>query len=310
MSRRSKKTQARVPQPASESEEDVEMSFSGRRGSRAQGSESDEEFNPQSQHIQATQFAQSQVTATQAQRAAAKLSTSQQQSKAQEIVRYVLCRDCKKTPIAAKDISDAVLKGQNTRAIKELIVQANQILQETFGYELVEMPRAEKPPNKKNLNMVQDKTSTGKYLLVNRLADRGDVVGVERDHPSVGLLLVILAYIFMQEGRCLPETTLWEYLERLGLERSKPHAVFAPHGKAEDALAEFVKQAYIDKRKGEEDQELRWGPRAQVEVDREKLIEWLAGIYGEEAGPYVAQFRKEEERRRQAQEGIAATQVA
>eukprot|EP00124_Ichthyophonus_hoferi_P000513 Ihof_evm11s19 gene=Ihof_evmTU11s19 len=255
MSRQTRRTVRSVHQS---SDEDIRLTQTqntqfSQRTSRRGRREEDEECTEgsHSQRIiltQASQLSQT-VTSTQAQKAMGKLSLQEQTDKATEIARFVLCRDSKKVPISLKEINDAVMKGSNSKATKELINEANVILLDIFGMILMELP-----PSGRSLQGYSSikGPSSRKYILVNQLPERDLCVIRERDQPLAGLLLVVLGYIFMQQTKCIAEPILWEHLKMLGVETGKSHPVFAPPpAKADDAINDLVRQGYLDRRKAD-----------------------------------------------------------
>jgi melanoma-associated antigen len=67
----------------------------------------------------------------------------QREQLARKFVRYAISCEHSRTPIRRADVSAKVL-GTSSRQFKPVFAEAQLMLQDTFGMEMVELPKAEK----------------------------------------------------------------------------------------------------------------------------------------------------------------------
>ncbi|TRY59751.1 hypothetical protein DNTS_017288 [Danionella cerebrum] len=204
----------------------------------------------------------SQVTSTQAQRARENFTVEQMDHKAAEVVQFILIKDQKKLPVRRADIVKHVMK-EYKLIYGDVMSRVCRVFEQVFGFKLVEIDPKQHV-----------------YVLVNKLeplpsAELSACCG----DPKTGLLFVLLAVVFMKGG-VVKESLAWSTLKKLRLDPGAKHEEFGDVKKV--VTEEFVRQKYLEYTKVPHTEpveyELRWGPRAEKEVSKLKLIEFVAEV--------------------------------
>lgn len=217
-----------------------------------------------------------QPSSSQVHKALEKITPAQLDQKVAEVVRYLLVKDQKKIPIRRADVVRHVLKEYRT-VYGEIMRRASETLEKVFGFELVELG-----------------PKTQLYILVNKLA--GGQGGLEEPspaHPKMGLLLVILALIFMKGG-VLRENVVWKFLKKLQVDPGERHADLGDVRKL--VTEEFVRQKYLDftriPHSDPAEHEFRWGPRAQLELSKPRVLEFVGELYSQDPRSWSQRYRE------------------
>ncbi|XP_004448031.1 melanoma-associated antigen B16-like [Dasypus novemcinctus] len=143
------------------------------------------------------------------------------------------------------------------------------------------------------------------YLLVNKLdlTYDGRLSG-DDGMPKTGLLILILGVIFMK-GNCATEEEVWEVMNMMNIYSGRKHFLFGEPRKI--ITGDFVKEKYLEYRQVPNSDppryEFLWGPRAQAEANKMKLLEFLAKIHGTSPRCFLSQYEealKDEQERGQA----------
>ncbi|XP_028398234.1 non-structural maintenance of chromosomes element 3 homolog [Dendronephthya gigantea] len=215
---------------------------------------------------------------TQSSQAKITLSKAEMDRKVADFVRYILFMDSKKTAVRRSDLNKHVLK-EHTKLFVPVFTEAQNKIKKTFGYELLETEL-----NKQKV-----------YILLNKMQEEANQVVQSNadDQPKLGLLLVILATIFMKDN-VLNEGTLWDTLKRLGVFKGENHEIF---GDVEKLITvEYVKQMYLDRKKvitgDTATYEYRWGVRSQHEITKRQVLEFVAQVYGTEVQAWTAKYKE------------------
>lgn len=232
------------------------------------------------------------------------LSKAEIKLKVAEVVRYCIIANKKKTPIRRLDISKEIMKDCPPAQTNEVIVEARETLKEIFGLELVavqdtvdeetsisssQMPASQAPSQQASSQAPSQPSarSLGKtFILLNALQVEGyneKIVNWELDAPKRGLLMVILAIIYIQ-GNTVDNNILWQTLGMLGMARGREHPIFGDPEKLINT--EFCRQLYLHRQKGSVDietghvsYEYSWGPRAKTEIKHESLLNFIAIVF-------------------------------
>ncbi|NXA60520.1 NSE3 protein, partial [Mohoua ochrocephala] len=139
-----------------------------------------------------------------------------------ELVQFLLVKDQKKIPIKRADMLKNVIR-EYRDAYSEIVNKAGRTLQEVFGLQLVEID-----------------TKRHTYILINNLPRaEGEYLCRDKEKEKMGLLLVILSFIFMK-GNSVKDGALWEFLNHLRVYPGKQHRVFGDVRKL--VTEEFVRQ--------------------------------------------------------------------
>ncbi|XP_017584513.1 non-structural maintenance of chromosomes element 3 homolog isoform X1 [Corvus cornix cornix] len=155
-------------------------------------------------------------------------SQDQVNQKVSELVQFLLVKDQKKMPIKKADMLKSVFgKYRSCKEYKdfysEIVNKAGRTLQEVFGLQLVEID-----------------TKCPTYILINNLPRaEGKYPCRDKEKEKMGLLLVILSFIFMK-GNSVKDSALWEFLNLLRVYPGKQHRVFGDVRKL--VTDEFVHQ--------------------------------------------------------------------
>ncbi|XP_063606362.1 non-structural maintenance of chromosomes element 3 homolog [Penaeus indicus] len=207
------------------------------------------------------------------------------------VCNFLMVSDCKKTPAKRSDIVKAVLK-EHGRHFKEILAEANQIMERVYGYKVVELE------TKNQFIMVNT-------LMMNNNNDNDDLLLAPKsssEAASMGLITAILAGIFMS-GQVMQEGPMREYLKKLGIDidSQEEHPTF---GNITKYFQDLVKQQYLQTTKNKDVEpptnEYRWGERAHKELSKKDILEFVCKVYGNQTRPedWVTQWKivkKEEE---------------
>ncbi|XP_029787294.1 melanoma-associated antigen B16-like isoform X2 [Suricata suricatta] len=119
--------------------------------------------------------------------------------------------------------------------------------------------------------------------------------------PKTGLLIVILAVIFMN-GNIAPEKEVWKVLNMMGIYSGQKHYLIGEPRKL--ITKDFVNEKYLKYRRVANSNpsqfEFLWGSRAHAETTKMKVLEFLMKVEGTSPMSYPSQYadalRDEEER--------------
>ncbi|NXU34741.1 NSE3 protein, partial [Drymodes brunneopygia] len=174
-----------------------------------------------------------------------------------ELVQFLLVKDQKKIPIKRTDMKHLVqdYKGAYT----EIMNKAGRTLQEVFGLQLVE---------------IDSKRHT--YILINNLP-QAEGQYLCRDKEKMGLLLVILSFIFMK-GNSVKDTSRepsggWGTLDTpLGTPQNP-----LGHPKTPSHLYRYLEITPIPLTDPPE-YKYQWGPRAEKETSKKDVLNFVAKV--------------------------------
>ncbi|NXL20931.1 NSE3 protein, partial [Setophaga kirtlandii] len=195
-----------------------------------------------------------------------------------ELVQFLLVKDQKKIPIKRSDILKNII-GEHKKFYTEIVRRADRTVWEVFGLQLVEID-----------------TKRHIYILVNNLPHaEGQHLCRDKEKEKMGLLLVILSFIFMK-GNSVKDSALWEFLHLLRVYPGKQHSVFGDVRKL--VTEEFVRQKYLDitpiPLTEPPEFRLQWGPRAQKETSKKDVLDFVAKIQGKEPAFWMTQYSETE----------------
>ncbi|XP_040858500.1 melanoma-associated antigen B17 [Ochotona curzoniae] len=125
-----------------------------------------------------------------------------------------------------------------------------------------------------------------------------------RGFPKTGILLPLLGMIFVN-GQHVSEEDTWAFLNMLGVHDGKPHFIFGEPRKL--ITNDLVKEKYLEyvqvPNSDPPRYEFSWGPKAHLEVNKFKIMEFLAKVKGTAPSNFQSRYEvalKEEEARARA----------
>ncbi|KAL2103935.1 hypothetical protein ACEWY4_000803 [Coilia grayii] len=217
-----------------------------------------------------------QPSLSQVQRAKESFTPIQIDRKVAEVVQFILIKDQRKVPIRRADIAKHVIK--EYRAIhQDIMKRVIHTFDQVFGLKLVEIDP------KSHL-----------YILVNKLeALPEEPVSLIPANPKHGLLFTILSVIFMKGG-VVKEALVWGFLKKLRVDPGERHDIFGDVKKL--VTDEFVRQKYLEYVRIPHTEpmefELRWGVRADKEINKMKLLEIVGKLFDQEPSSWTQQYRE------------------
>ncbi|XP_051947690.1 necdin-like 2 isoform X1 [Xyrauchen texanus] len=217
-----------------------------------------------------------QVTSSQVQRARENFTSLQIDRKVAEVVQFILIKDQKKIPIRRADVAKHVMK-EYKAIYPEVINRVRRTFEQVFGLKLVEID------SKNHI-----------YILINKLEPvQNEPVSMRPGNPKTGLLFVILSVIFMKGG-VVKENVVWNTLKKLRVDAGEKHDDFGDVKKV--ITDEFVRQKYLEYVKiphtDPVEYEFRWGLRAEKEVSKLKLLEFVGELHDQDPQSWTQQFRE------------------
>lgn len=216
-----------------------------------------------------------QPSTSQVQRGLEKLTPAQVDQKTAEVVQYILVKDQKKIPIRRADLVKHVVKEYRT-IYPEILKRAARTFEQVFGFKLVEID-----------------TKTHVYILINKLDTVEGAPVSSPGNPKTGLLFVILSIIFMKGG-AVKENLIWNTLKKLRVDPGEKHEDF---GDVKRVITdEFVRQRYLEYVRIPHtepiEHELRWGQRAELEVSKIKILEFMGQLHDQDPQSWSQQYRE------------------
>lgn len=217
-----------------------------------------------------------QPSLTQVQRGLEKLSGTELDQKTAEVVQFILVKDQKKIPVRRADLVKNVIKDYRN-VYPEIIRRAAETLDQVFGLKLHEID-----------------TKNHLYIVVNKLTPSPAPPQLQSpSRPKRGLLFIVLGVIFMNRG-VVRETLIWNVLKKLRVDPSEKHQEL---GDVKKLLTdEFVRQKYLEHVKIPHtdplEHEFRWGQRAEIELNKAKVLDFMAELHGQEPTSWSQQYRE------------------
>ncbi|XP_026223125.1 necdin-like 2 isoform X2 [Anabas testudineus] len=216
-----------------------------------------------------------QPSTSQVQRGLEKLSAAQVDQKTAEVVQYFLVKDQKKIPIRRADLVKHVLKEYRS-IYPEIMKRAARTFDQVFGLKLIEID-----------------TKNHMYILINKLETAEGAPPINPSNPKMALLFVILSVIFMKGG-VVKENVIWNTLKKLRVDPADKHEEF---GDVKKVLTdEFVRQRYLEyvriPHTEPVEHEFHWGQRADLEVSKAKILEFIGQLHEQDPQSWIQQYRE------------------
>ncbi|KAF7462396.1 melanoma-associated antigen B18-like [Marmota monax] len=139
-------------------------------------------------------------------------------------------------------------------------------------------------------------------------------MGDEENMPKMGLLMIVLGVIFMK-GNCASEEEIWKVLNMMGVYADRKHFIY---GEPRKVITEDLMQLkYLESQQVPNSDppcyEFMWGPRANAETSKMKILEFLARIHDTTPNAFPSWYEealKDEEERAQARVAAWARNTA
>ncbi|XP_022622516.1 non-structural maintenance of chromosomes element 3 homolog isoform X1 [Seriola dumerili] len=217
-----------------------------------------------------------QPSTSQVQRGLEKLTSAQVDQKTAEVVQYFLVKDQKKIPIRRADLVKHVVKDYRN-IYPEIMKRVVRTFDQVFGLKVVEID-----------------TKNHTYILVNKLETVEGASSINSPtNPKMGLLFVILSVIFMKGG-VVREGLIWNTLKKLRVDPGEKHEEFGDVKRV--VTDEFVRQRYLEyvriPHTEPAEHEFRWGQRADMEVSKAKILEFMGQLHEQDPQSWSQQYRE------------------
>ncbi|KAB5559666.1 MAGE family-domain-containing protein [Coniochaeta sp. 2T2.1] len=228
---------------------------------------------------------------------------------AHKLVRYAIACEHSRTPVRREAVREKVYAGDSMRSFRNVYELAQIQLRTVFGMQLVEQPSKDrsllsldqkrKAAKSQKSTGPATKASTNTWILTTILPApfrTPAIIAPSKVHSSegeasyAGLYTLLIALITLSGGE-LRDAKFHQYLGRLNVETTvpsnNPNNRHQPSEATEVALQRMIRQGYLVKQVGGEDNEdANWyvGPRGKVEVDNEAIAAVVRRVYGEAGG--------------------------
>lgn len=213
--------------------------------------------------------------------------------KAHELMWYVLVKDQKRMVLWFPDMVKEVM-GSYKKWCRSILRRTSVILARVFG-----------------LHLRLTSLHTMEFALVKALSPAElDRMALNNRMPMTGLLLMILSLIYVK-GRGAREGAVWNVLRILGLRPWKKHSTFGDVRKI--ITEEFVQQNYLKYQRVPHveppEYEFFWGPRANREITKMQIMEFLARVFKKDPQAWPSRYREALEQARALREANLAAQA-
>ncbi|XP_012507169.1 PREDICTED: melanoma-associated antigen B16-like [Propithecus coquereli] len=208
------------------------------------------------------------------------------------LVGFMLLKYKMKEPITKAEMLKIIEEKEDQ--FPEILVRASERMEIIFGLDVKEV----------------DPTSHCYGLFINLGLTYDGMLSPEDRVPKTGLLILILAAIFMKGNRATEEE-VWEVLNVTGFYSGKKDVFFGEP--REFMTKDLVKEKYLEYRQVPNSDpaqyEFLWGPRAHAETTKMKLLEFLAKVRGTDPSSFPSEYEealRDEEERAQARISVRA----
>ncbi|KIW01251.1 uncharacterized protein PV09_07293 [Verruconis gallopava] len=213
---------------------------------------------------------------------------------ARKLCRYALSCEYARQPIRRPDINAKVLNPSSGRIFKQVFLEAQNMLRDVFGMEMVELPVKEKvtlqqkrAAQRQGKDLGASNANSNAWVLASTLPGKyrtPDIVGPtaapthEQEAAYTALYTFIVSTIYLAGGT-IPESKLERYMRRMNADRN------TPLGPTDTVLKRLIKDQYIAKvvdrsNPTEDNVEYVVGPRGKIEVGEEGVRGMVRAVYG------------------------------
>ncbi|XP_004690164.1 PREDICTED: melanoma-associated antigen B16-like [Condylura cristata] len=208
------------------------------------------------------------------------------------LVNFMLFKYQMKEPITKADMLNTVIQ-EYEHCFTELLLRACERMEMIFGLDVQEV----------------DPINHSYVLLIKAGLTYDGMMSGEEGVPKTGILILVLGVIFIKGNRATEEE-IWEVLSLMGIYPGVKHFIF---GDPREIIKDFVKENYLVYQQAaihSAQFEFLWGPRAQAETTKMKVLQFLAKVNRTDPSCFSPQYeealRDEEERARGNNSATAA----
>eukprot|EP00730_Choanoeca_flexa_P010440 TRINITY_DN1799_c0_g1_i2.p2 TRINITY_DN1799_c0_g1~~TRINITY_DN1799_c0_g1_i2.p2 ORF type:complete len:265 (+),score=47.20 TRINITY_DN1799_c0_g1_i2:1252-2046(+) len=221
------------------------------------------------------------------------------------VARFIIFKHAAGANIKKPDIVK-LFPQQSSKTTAWVMKEAAQIVENTFGLKLQELPKGE---DRKNLSEPRVQTAnantrpeihggTNSFILVNKLATETlpRLCDWGKEKQRYGVMMTILAEIYLRK-HTISAHDLWSFLEDIGLPRQTEHAAL---GIISTFIDQLVAEKFLTKLKitqtgnGESVEHYRWGQRARAELSQKDIVKFMADIHGQDGERSWQQLGRED----------------
>ncbi|VCW77010.1 unnamed protein product [Gulo gulo] len=211
--------------------------------------------------------------------------------------QFLLYKYKMKQPILKEDMLKII--GQNYEdQFPEILKKASERIEIVFAVDLKEV----------------DSTRQSYDLISKLKLPNNGRVRAGRGLPKTGLLMNILGMIFMK-GNCAAEEDIWKFLGMMRVYAGRKHFIYGEPRKL--ITKDLVRLQYLEYRQVANSDpprfEFLWGPKAQAETSKMKVLEFLAKVNDTIPSAFPAYYEealKDEEKRVQTRATVRAGPIA
>nr|XP_025713532.1 melanoma-associated antigen B5-like [Callorhinus ursinus] len=176
--------------------------------------------------------------------------------------QFLLYKYKMKQPIMKEDMLKII--GQNYKnQYPEILKRASECIEVVFAVDLKEI----------------DSTSHSYDLISKVKLPNNGRVHAGRGLPKTGLLMTVLGVIFVK-GNCAAEEDIWKFLGMMRVFAGRKHFIYGEPRKL--VTKDLVRLKYLEYRQVPNSEppryEFLWGPKAQAEISKMKVLEFLAKV--------------------------------
>ncbi|XP_048069491.1 melanoma-associated antigen B5-like [Ursus arctos] len=213
--------------------------------------------------------------------------------------QFLLYKYKMKQPIMKEDMLKII--GQNYKdQYPEILKKASERIEVVFAVDLKEV----------------DSTKQSYDLISKVKLPNNGRVRAGRGLPKTGLLMTVLGVIFMK-GNCATEEDIWKFLGMMRVFAGRKHFIYGEPKKL--ITKDLVRLKYLEYRQVLNSDppryEFLWGPKAQAETSKMKVLEFLAKVNDTVPNAFSSRYEealRDEEARAQARPTarLGATPIA
>ncbi|KAK9479067.1 MAGE family-domain-containing protein [Lipomyces japonicus] len=218
---------------------------------------------------------------------------------AKKLVRLALKQATSDLPLRRSHINEQVIEPTERRSFNAVFEEAQERLKEKLGMELVKLPERAVPKNgivqKRKKHQVKKQASANQAYIIRSLLPQQyrdlPVLQPVNDNDSIfaGIAMTVCSLILLSGGS-MAESSLKKNLRTLGVENRTP----VGGESTENILKDLVKKEYVERMRedggtGESIWEYTIGPRAQLVLPKDSIVNFIVNVYGANAPERLAQ---------------------